>query len=125
MTLLPFVAAWLLLAVALFVAADPTQKYLYDNVTPGMWWRAPAACLPLAALLVYSPVRLDEMFTSSLHWTLLHCVLWFLACWLVFGFSPIHAGFVGPVGFLLFGWAASLVVDNLSKKPLPIGLTGS
>lgn len=125
MPFLPIAGAWLMLAVAIFVASDFGQKFLYDGVVPGLWWRAAVAALPMAALIYFAPVKLDEMFTGGIGWTLLHCVLWFLLLWLLCGYMREHAALAGPIGFLLLGWAASLLIDNLSRRRLPIGMTGS
>lgn len=121
---MPLLAAWLFVGACVYVATDPAQKFLYDGVAPGLWWRSIVGSLPIAALIYLLPVRLDEMFTVTLYWTILHCVIWFLVFWLLCGYSPPHAAIAGPVGFLLLGWAASMIVDNLSRRPLPTGLTG-
>lgn len=114
-----------MLAVAIYVASDFGQKFFYDGVATGLWWRSAVAAIPLAALIYFAPVRLDEMFTGGIGWTLLHAIAWFLVLWLLCDYLPEHAALAGPIGFLLLGWAASLLVDNLSRKALPIGMTGS
>lgn len=113
MPVIAFVAAAGLLFVVIYLVSDSAQKYLYDDVVDGLWWRSLVAALPLAALQLLWPVRLEEMFITTLHWTILQAVAWFVVFWSICRYMVRHAAFVGIVSFFLFSWMVTMAVDSL------------
>ena len=94
------------------------QRYLYDQVVDGLWWRSLVGAVPLGLLLYQFPVRMDTMVADFTRITVLIIQVagWVLVLWLLCRYQAQHAIFLGVVCFFLFALLITLGLDSLAKK---------
>lgn len=122
MPIVYFAAAWAMVYLVVYLFSERAQMFLYDRTLDGLWWRALLGALPLAALLLWAPVRFEDMFTSSLLTTLLQLVAWSLVFWLACGYEASHGITVGGISFLITSTLLTMALDSLhgwAATPIP------
>lgn len=113
MPIVYFVTAWALVYLAVYFVSESAQKFLYDRTLDGLWWRALLGALPLAALILWAPVRFEDMFTASFVTTFLQLVAWSLIFWLALGYQAPHGITVGGISFLIMSTFITMALDSL------------
>ena len=108
--------ASVILYFAILVVTEPVQRYLYDDVVSGLWWRSAVAAVPLAALLVALPLHFNKMFTEKPHYTLAHMAIWPLLMCRPIRFLIPHAIFVGILLAVLLGPLVTMGLDSYLKR---------
>lgn len=101
--------------VMVYMVTDSAQKFFYDQVVPGLWWRALACAVPLGLLMVWAPFRFDDAFVSGLHWIILQMIAWCVLLHYCCQFHWGHALVVGSVSYLLFAWIVTMAWDSLQQ----------
>jgi hypothetical protein len=119
MPIVSYAVAWAMLFLVIYVASETAQRFFYDQTVDGLWWRSALTALPLAILLVHFPAQLDEMFTSTLHGTLLQAVCWVVLARFVLQYQTGHAFFFGLTCFFLFSWMVTMAVVSLGSWARP------
>lgn len=119
MPVLAFLVATAMFFLLLYLISDTAQKFLYEQVVDGLWWRALVSAVPLAILILLFPCRLDTMFTESPWGTMLQAVGWYLTLWLVCQYQHAHALVLGLAGSALSSWMVTMAVDSLLGPGTP------
>lgn len=119
MFLVAFLIATLLYFLLLFSALDPAQRFLYDQVVDGLWWRSLLSAAPLGLLAILFPCRFDTMFTEQPLGLVFQVLGWFLVLWLICQFQRVHAFVLGLVGAALFTWMVTMAADSLLGPTVP------
>jgi hypothetical protein len=101
--------------VMVYAVSDSAQKFFYDQVVPGLWWRAFVCAVPLGLLMVWAPFRFDDAFVSGLHWIFFQILIWFVLLHFVVQFHLGHALIVGCVSYLLFAWIVTMAWDSMKQ----------
>ncbi len=128
-TILPFLVYWLILFVACYILVEYGQNYLYDEVTPGMWWKVAVGSLIFAVLLTWRRTSFESLFMTDLPMSALQAIVWFAVFTLLFRFHPPHALAISLVAFLLVSGASTLVINSMTGMqpggPSPVARTPS
>ncbi|MFO0946894.1 MAG: hypothetical protein U1D30_13275 [Planctomycetota bacterium] len=119
MPIFAFLVATTMFFLLIYIISDTAQKFLYDQVVDGLWWRALLAAIPLAILIVLFPCRLDTMFTENPLGTLFQAVGWYLTLWLICQYQNVHALVLGLAGSALCSWMVTMAVDSILGTGAP------
>ena len=120
MPLIAFIASTFVLFAIFYLISELAQKFFYDDVVDGLWWRALVCAVPLAFVVVRFPLAIDTMFTEQPHITIPLAILWFLMFWLVFRFQVAHAAMLAPALFLIVTPLLTIGLQSfLAPAPVP------
>jgi hypothetical protein len=113
-----FAVAYPIVVIAILILTEQVQRYLYDDLVSGLWWRASVGGVPLAALIVYAPLQLDTMFTelTQFGWVLVHAAAWSFIMWQPIRFLTPHAAAVGILCAMLLGPLVTMAVESFKTK---------
>ena len=125
--IVPFLLYLLILFVAFYVVTEYGHYNLYDEGPPGVGWRVLLTSVVAAALLTVPRLRLayDTMFTSNIHITILHGIVWFGLFLFVLRFHPPHAAGLAIATLLVVPGLAGMAVDSATRTEhrAPVDIT--
>ena len=122
MILVTFLVYWMAFFAACYLVVEQAQNYYYEEPTPGYPWKVAIGSFIMAIFATRLPIDFSTMFSSSVHWTLLHAIVWFVIFTLLFQFHPKHALILSLLTLLTIPGLATMAIDSLGEtsRPTPV-----